>query len=452
MRPVLCVCILALPLLAQISGPFPGGGGRRGGTNGTGRGQPESRTTREKGKDLPIVTTTEGLLRRVTSNQIVIEPDDHRIVWYHTSDKMTYDEAGKELDPKALAVGDHVSVDSTANNEDVYTAVSLTRRSVGTAEDRYATSRDWDLPPLFTGQQTSGAQTSKRVTRDPGDDRPVLRREKAASPPPSTDDSPKVPEKAEATPAPQPNVQKAAAPPEEPEDTRPATTIRPPDPKLDADDSGPPVLKRGGPGQRRAGAQSAPQSDAPSSPAATPAVPATAASPAAISKEPGPRLGSEALPARDPSSIPIEDDPVIAKAREAAATYMDSLPNFFAKQLTTRYATENIKKGWDPQDVISADIAYEDGKESYKNIRIGNKPTNKSMDELPGTHSSGEFSTLLEQLMDPGARATFRRTGTGTVRGRAAFTYKFEVTRTESRWRIVSPSQLYFPAYGALSG
>jgi hypothetical protein len=98
--------------------------------------------------------------------------------------------------------------------------------------------------------------------------------------------------------------------------------------------------------------------------------------------------------------------------------------------------------------VITADVAYEDGHESYKNIKIGTKATNKSMDELPGTRSSGEFATLLIELMDPGSRATFRRTGTDTVRGRSSFTYKFEITRTESRWRVESPSQLYYPAYG----
>src|ERR1700676_1076601 len=101
MRSVLCVCLLALPLLAQFpgqypTGPFPGGGGRGRnpngtGTNGTGREQPpDRRTSRDKGKAAPIVTTTEGLLRRAESGQIVIEAEDHRIIWYHLPAKMIY--------------------------------------------------------------------------------------------------------------------------------------------------------------------------------------------------------------------------------------------------------------------------------------------------------------------------------------------------------------------------
>jgi hypothetical protein len=444
-----------VPLLAQIpgqypTGPFPGGGqypggGRRNpngtGPNGTGR-QPEGRrsTTRDKGKDQPIVTTTEGLLRRAVSRQIVIEAEDHRIIWYHVPDKMTYEEGGKDLDPKSLTPGDRVSVDSTADDQDIYTAVSLTRRSVGTAQDRYAASHDWDLPPLFSGTQVAASgQASKAITREPGDDRPILRRSKPAA----EEDSAKEPEKAAATPVPIPpqEVKQAAAVPEEPEDTRPATSIKPPDPKPDEDDPGRPVLKRGGPAQRRAAAQS----DIPN-----PTLPQTSSGPmvARDTGGPGPRLGASAPPARDPGDVPFQDDPVLAKAREAAATYLDGLPNFFAKQMTTRYATENIKQGWQAQDVITADVAYEDGRESYKNIKIGNKATNKSMDELPGTRSTGEFATLLIQLMDPGSRATFRRTGTDTVRGRSSSTYKFEITRTDSRWRVESPSELYYPAYG----
>ena len=88
------------------------------------------------------------------------------------------------------------------------------------------------------------------------------------------------------------------------------------------------------------------------------------------------------------------------------------------------------------------------GMESYKNIKIGNKATAQSMEDLPGTRSSGEFATLLIEVMDPGAQAAFRRTGMDSVRGRSSYTYKFEITRTRSRWRVESPSQLYYPAYG----
>ena len=459
MRPALLVCVLSVPLLAQLGGPYPTGGPFPGGGQipGTGRGRNpnggvgsngngrETGRGKDKKAEAAVVTTTDGLLRRATSNQIVIEADDHRVIWYHVPDNMTYEEGGNTLDPKKLAVGDHVSVDSTSNDEGVFTATSLTRRSAGSAEDRATASRDWDLPPLFSGRQTASASAPRAVTREPGDDRPVLRRNR-----PSADDDS---QKADDTP-PAPPVKQASAPPpaapqaapqEEAEDTRPATVVRPPDPRPDADDPGRPVLKRGGPAQKRVA-----ETDTPVAPARAPSTPATATTTVASKGGPGPRLGQAAPTARDQfgGGVPLEDDPVIAKAREAAATYLEGLPNFFAKQMTTRYMSENPRQGWQAQDIVTADVAYEDGHESYKNIKIGNKATAQSMEEIPGTRSSGEFATLLIEVMDPGGQAAFRRTGTDSVRGRSSYTYKFEINRVHSRWRVESPSQLYYPAYG----
>ena len=97
---------------------------------------------------------------------------------------------------------------------------------------------------------------------------------------------------------------------------------------------------------------------------------------------------------------------------------------------------------------MTADVAYEDGHESYKNIKIGNKATAQSMEEIPGTRSSGEFATLLIEVMDPGGAGGIPPNGLGFSGGRSSYTYKFEIARTNSRWRVESPSQLYYPAYG----
>jgi len=143
--------------------------------------------------------------------------------------------------------------------------------------------------------------------------------------------------------------------------------------------------------------------------------------------------------------IPLGDDPIITKAREAALAYSATLPNYLVQQMTTRYQSDHPKSGWDALDVVSADLTYQDGHESYKNIKIGNKSTNKSMEEIPGTRSTGEFSTLLEELFEPGA-TKFRSGGLDTIHNRSAYVYSFEVTRELSRWRIEAPSELYYPA------
>jgi hypothetical protein len=143
--------------------------------------------------------------------------------------------------------------------------------------------------------------------------------------------------------------------------------------------------------------------------------------------------------------IPLQDDPIITRTREAAFAYSETLPNYMVQQMTTRYQSDRPKAGWQALDIVTADVTYQDGRESYKNIKVGNKSTDKPMDQIEGTRSTGEFSTLLEQLFEVNA-ARFRAAGQETIRNRSAYVYSFEITRELSRWRIEAPSELYYPA------
>jgi hypothetical protein len=204
--------------------------------------------------------------------------------------------------------------------------------------------------------------------------------------------------------------------------------MKPPDPPKDADDPGPPSLRRGSARQ---------MADLPP-PRYEPLPDAPAKQPADAPKQ------ANAAPAAV-SGKPV--DPIIEKAREAAANYTASLPNYFCQQMTARYQSDHPKTGWDALDVVTADVAYEDGRETYKNIKIGSKLVNKSMEDIGGTRSTGEFSTILLDLLDPATDANFRKSGTDTIAGRPAWVYKYEVPRERSHWRVEAPSQLYYPAH-----
>src|SRR5213079_3219062 len=80
--------------------------------------------------------------------------------------------------------------------------------------------------------------------------------------------------------------------------------------------------------------------------------------------------------------IPIQDDPIIAKAREAAISFSESLPNYLVQQMTTRYQSDRPKSGWTALDIVTADVTVQDGLESYKNIKVGNKSVNTPMDQI----------------------------------------------------------------------
>lgn len=381
--------------------------------------------------------TTVGMFRAAGGTQFVLEPEDHRIVTYRTTGQTTIRKDGKDADFSNFQPGDRLTVDSTEDDLGYFTATSVTWEKVGSSEDRALASRTWDLPRLG-GAPAAGSSPPPTIRRDPGDDRPVLRRkedpakeapaaqEEVSAAPTSAKDAPKEVAKVE----------------EEPIDTRPTTVMRPADVPPDSDEGGPPKLKRGAPvrrptprvatssGESTIGAVIKPREADPPSSASAP--------------DPEPTRTAPAAPAE---SVPFVEDPLIRKAREVTESYSGSLPNFFCQQFTTRYQRDDPRGGWRAVDMVSADIAYENGRESYKNIKVGGKAVKSDMNDIEGSRSTGEFQTILASILSPGTAAVFRRAGSDTIRGRSTQIFKYEVTRERSNWRIESPAQIYFPAY-----
>jgi hypothetical protein len=374
------------------------------------------------------------MLRRAISNQLVIQADDHRVIWYSVTSRTTVQRDAKDADLKSFSLGDRVTVDSTEDDSGNFTAVAVQWLKAGTPEEGAAASQIWDMPGFASSSAAPESAPATRAASRGDDDRPILRRKTKDSAPEPQKTAPEQPSPAQARQTPPSPGE------EEPVDTRPRTTVRPADAARDADDPGPPQLRRGTPATRRASAtpsQGASQDSAPNT--AQPDLPQL------VTRQPNTQPATRTLEV--PNSILPQEDPVIQKAREVASQFTGSLPNFFCQQMTTRYRSENPKAGWSAIDIVSADVAYEDGRESYKNIKVGGKLVNKPMEEIGGTRSTGEFATELASLMSPQTDATFRKSGQDTIRGRTTYVYKFEVPRERSVWRIEAPSQLYYPAY-----
>jgi len=195
-----------------------------------------------------------------------------------------------------------------------------------------------------------------------------------------------------------------------------ATVVRPSPSRTprDPDDPGPPILQRGKP--KRIGTEQAEET----------AVTASGAPPA--------------------QSEPREDERIV-KAREAAGGFTESLPNYIVQQMTTRYYTDSVKADWKAQDILSAEVVYENGRESYRNIRIDNKPVKKPLEAVGGSVSHGEFGSTLADLFSPGTLARFSRRSQSRVSGHPAMKYDFEVALPHSHWQIRYGGQTIRPAY-----
>ena len=330
--------------------------------------------------------------------QFVLEADDHRIITYIIPDRMKTLKGDKDAELTSFGTGDHLTVDSVVDDEGYFTALTVTFSSTASPEDRSLAARTFDLPDLKTRNSAPSAKSS-------GDDAPPTMRRPGSS---ATEDK-KEADKDDA-------------------DNRPKTEIRRNDPAPDADDPGKPRVRRGPPPVTARKTDDDDRADAPPVQVATNSA----------------RVNT--TPAPPPDAIPISEDPVIVKAKEAAVEFSGRLPNFLVKESITRYDSQNPKAGWDAHDIVTADVTYEKGTQVYKNIKVGSRSV-KSMADTGGEWSTGEFATWVDDVFDPTTAARFRRANQEMIHGRPSFAFKYEVTREHSHWRVNTAAQLYYPAF-----
>jgi hypothetical protein len=130
----------------------------------------------------------------------------------------------------------------------------------------------------------------------------------------------------------------------------------------------------------------------------------------------------------------------------AAFEFSQKLPNFICEEFMSRF----IQRGREetPMDVVSAEIIYDNAHESYRNVKINDRPTDKGMEEIGGSSSTGEFASTLLELFHPDTDAQFRSGGASPISGFSAQVYDFQVRRENSHWRVQSDAQTLTPAYG----
>lgn len=138
---------------------------------------------------------------------------------------------------------------------------------------------------------------------------------------------------------------------------------------------------------------------------------------------------------------------LVDKTKDWAVSFTNGLPNFVCEQMTTRYMEQSRSEGWQALDIVTAKVVYEDGKENYKEITVGGKRTNKSMLELGGSTSTGEFASTLRSLFSEASRAQFKLVQSTTLNGSPAAIYDFKVMLNNSDWYIKVGGQALRPAY-----
>jgi hypothetical protein len=159
--------------------------------------------------------------------------------------------------------------------------------------------------------------------------------------------------------------------------------------------------------------------------------------------DPTPAASPSADSVRTPSLSPSEA--LIERARAAAFEFSEKLPNFICHEFMNRYTQRGREET--PLDVVSAEIIYDNGKESYRSVKINDRPTDTDLQEIGGSWSTGEFASTLLELFATNTDAHFRHRGASTIAGLSAQVYDFQVRSENSGWRVHIGSKTLVTAY-----
>jgi VWFA-related protein len=127
-----------------------------------------------------------------------------------------------------------------------------------------------------------------------------------------------------------------------------------------------------------------------------------------------------------------------------AITLPRKIPNFICEQDTSRYSGN----GPVPIDLITATVRYEDGNESYTEIKRNGKPAADAISNTSGLWATGVFEGNLRNIFDEKNAPKFDFAGEGTAGERVAWIFTYEIERQNERvWELRGGDQVVAPPY-----
>jgi VWFA-related protein len=127
-----------------------------------------------------------------------------------------------------------------------------------------------------------------------------------------------------------------------------------------------------------------------------------------------------------------------------ALSLKQKMPNFTCSQSTSRYlADESV-----PRDLISAVVRYDQGEESFSDVKVNGRPVPEQEAHSVGLWSKGEFGGDLRAIFDPENHAVFEYSGEKQAGSQAAWIFHYHIAKQNDRlWVLRGPDGVLAPAY-----
>jgi VWFA-related protein len=143
-----------------------------------------------------------------------------------------------------------------------------------------------------------------------------------------------------------------------------------------------------------------------------------------------------------PNNIPHAE--AVTGVCQYAMSLPEKMPNFICEQDASRFRGKNKV----PFDLVTASVRYEDGKESFDEVKVNGQPGATALTQRPGLWSTGEFGSNLRSIFDPQNQALFtfvRETSSGE---RAAWVFSYRIVKQNNPlWRLHGGNAVVAPPY-----
>jgi hypothetical protein len=135
----------------------------------------------------------------------------------------------------------------------------------------------------------------------------------------------------------------------------------------------------------------------------------------------------------------------LAGACEFALAIPRRMPNFICEETTGRFREDSHHA----TDVITASLRYEDGKESFSDVKLnGTTVPYAAFDQLSGLWSTGEFGGNLRGIFDPTNKPAFAFIGDKKLGKRPTWAFSYRIAeQTDPVWWLTADDQRIAPPY-----
>jgi hypothetical protein len=146
---------------------------------------------------------------------------------------------------------------------------------------------------------------------------------------------------------------------------------------------------------------------------------------------------------------------MIAEIRRKVNESFENLPSLRARQVTSMFRSSSKPVKWIPDGVVTAEIAYEEDRESYTDLKINGKQSISApvtvdsdfMRSMDKAWSTGDFKTISHCIFSELADSDFSAAGTGRSDGQTPLIYDFRGRRSSGCVGINFRSQISYPGF-----